>query len=131
MITFRTVTGRVLDLERPSELSLEEIACGLARICRYTGQIDRFYSVAQHSNLVASLVDSYVLVRGFARLHDASEAVLGDVSRNLKHSPHMEGYRYLEHLWTEHLEKQFGFRLQDQRPHSYPRQAGGRPGSDL
>lgn len=109
MITFRTVTGRVLDLERPSELSLGEIACGLARICRYTGQVDRFYSVAQHSNLVASLVDNYPTVRAFARLHDASEAVLGDVSRNLKHHPLMGGYRQLEHLWTVQLEKQFGF----------------------
>jgi hypothetical protein len=68
----------------PAALDLYDIASGLARSCRYGGQIGRleFYSVAEHCVLL-----SYAVPRELARwalLHDASEAFLGDVPRPIK-----------------------------------------------
>lgn len=111
MIRFRTVSGRAVDLERPTpdDILIGDIACGLSRICRYYGQLRQFYSVAQHSLIVASLVEPQY--RLAALLHDASEAYLGDISRNLKHSPVMVGYRALEERWTDVIEAKFALAL--------------------
>lgn len=111
MIPFRTVSGRRIDLERPrsEDITIEDIACGLSRICRFNGQLPEFYSVAEHSIFVAELVDPQL--RLAALLHDASEAYLGDVSRNLKHSPALAGYRALESLLQGVIEDRFGLRF--------------------
>lgn len=96
MIPFRTISGVRVDLEclRASDVSIVDIACALSRCCRFAGHVSQFYSVAQHSLLVASLVEPEL--RFAALLHDASEAYLGDLSRHLKHSVYLEGYRVLE-----------------------------------
>jgi hypothetical protein len=65
-----------------------DIAYGLGHLCRWTGHTSRFYSVAEHSCRVASLVrermpddkDAYL----YALLHDAHEAYVGDFSAPLK-----------------------------------------------
>lgn len=110
MITFFTVTGRRLDLglPRPIDISIEDIACGLSKICRYNGQVELFYSVAQHACLVSELVDPPL---AFPALnHDDSEAYLGDVSSKLKHAPFMDGFRNLENAWTMAIEIALGLR---------------------
>lgn len=96
MIPFRTVSGRRIDLEHltPDDIDLGDIVCALARCCRFAGHIRQHYSVAQHSLFVAGLCDP--ADRKAALLHDASEAYLGDLSRHLKHSEYLEGYRRLE-----------------------------------
>ena len=108
MIPYFTVTGRQLDLgnPRPADVCLEDVACGLSKICRYNGQIDLFYSVAQHACLVAELVRSELAYP--ALNHDDSEAYTGDVSSKLKHSPLMAGYREIEHAWSYTCERAFG-----------------------
>lgn len=77
-------SGALFDLANPegSDLSLHDIAYGLGRICRFGGHTSRFYSVAEHSVHVASLVP--VDLARAALLHDASEAIIGDVTRPLK-----------------------------------------------
>lgn len=111
MISFRTVSGRRLDLEqpRPEDVDIRDIACGLSKICRFTGQLPEFYSIAQHSLFVAELVPARL--KKAALLHDASEAFLTDISRNLKHSPFMDGYRLLEDRWRAAIEEQYGLAL--------------------
>jgi len=76
-------SGNWFDLLDPwnSEFSIEDIAQGLANICRYSGQCVRFYSVAEHSIHVSDTVDEFKLE---ALLHDATEAFLGDITRPLK-----------------------------------------------
>ena len=67
---------------RIETIHIEDIAHGLAYQCRFNGQTNQFYSVAQHSIMVAELVPS--AYRRAALLHDAAEAYLGDMVKPLK-----------------------------------------------
>ena len=67
---------------RIDDVDIEDIAHGLAYQCRFNGQTKAFYSVAQHSLIVASLVPEEL--RFAALLHDAAEAYLGDMVKPLK-----------------------------------------------
>lgn len=64
-----------------SQFTIEDVAHGLAQICRYSGQCSRFYSVAEHSLLVSEVASGFEYE---ALLHDAAEAFLGDITRPLK-----------------------------------------------
>lgn len=64
------------------QVAIEDIAHGLAYQCRFNGQTKTFYSIAQHSLIVASLVPPPL--RLAALLHDAAEAYLGDMVKPLK-----------------------------------------------
>jgi hypothetical protein len=81
---------------RPSEVEITDIAHSLAMQCRYTGHCLRFYSVAEHSVLMAR----HFIKTGMAEyalpalLHDATEAYLTDVPRPVK--PFLQGYREAE-----------------------------------
>lgn len=87
-----TYSGILFDLIEPAgEVRLEDIAHGLANICRFGGQCAGHYSVAEHSVLVHNLISR---VHGFGDaslaglFHDAEEAYLGDMVRPLKqHHP--------------------------------------------
>lgn len=78
-----TCSGKLLCLQAPeaSQIDITDIAHGLAYQCCYNGQTSYFYSLAQHSLLVASLVP--LQHRLAALLHDASAAYLGDMIRPL------------------------------------------------
>jgi hypothetical protein len=73
---------------RPTEIDFRDIAHALSLICRYGGHVRRFYSVAEHSVLMAR----WFLERGdftwarYALLHDGPEAYIGDMVRPLKGS---------------------------------------------
>lgn len=67
---------------RIDRVAIEDIAHGLAYQCRFNGQTRAFYSVAQHSLIVADLVPPPL--RLAALLHDAAEAYLGDMVKPLK-----------------------------------------------
>jgi uncharacterized protein len=81
-ITLRS--GAVFDFLDPSasQFTIDDIAHGLANICRYAGQCSDFYSVAEHCLLVSRVVEPRIALE--ALLHDAAEAFLGDVTRPLK-----------------------------------------------
>lgn len=78
-------SGQRIDLVNPTPDMIRptDIAQGLGHICRFGGQIEHFYSVAQHSILVMLLAPAHL--KRAALLHDASEAYLGDVISPLKH----------------------------------------------
>lgn len=91
-----TYTNKEFFLTRPTPeiICIEDIAHGLSNICRYVGQCQPFYSVAEHSIRMAWLVDSirnwedpdeYRNAQLAALLHDSAEAYIGDVSSGLKH----------------------------------------------
>lgn len=69
-------------------IKIEDIAHGLSNTCRFAGQCPQFYSVAQHSVLVATLMrdrlDCGPLEQMYGLMHDASEAFMGDMTSPLK-----------------------------------------------
>lgn len=68
-------------------LRIEDVAQGLSNMCRYAGQCNRFYSVAEHSALMAHEVALDTQDRLLALaclLHDASEAFLPDIPSPMK-----------------------------------------------
>lgn len=79
-----TVSGRRVSLLQPEPAAFcaDDIAHGLSHVCRFSGQVSTFYSVAQHSMLVAALAPRSL--RRYALLHDASEAYIQDVPSPLK-----------------------------------------------
>ncbi len=78
---------------RAEDVCIEDIAHALSLLCRFGGHCDRFYSVAEHSLLVA---DQFSDVEGalWALLHDASEAYVQDLARPFKRM--MPEYRAVE-----------------------------------
>ena len=80
---------------RPEDIDIRDIAGSLARQCRFAGHCLRFYSVAEHSYLLAHHVaKSRPELFLTALLHDASEAYLVDVPRPIK--PQLVGYAETE-----------------------------------
>ena len=90
-----TFTGRKFHIlvPDPEEIAIEDIAHHLSMLCRFTGAVKRFYSVAEHSIKVSQIVPPEYALEGL--LHDASEAYLSDLSRPLKHFTEA-GYLYRE-----------------------------------
>ncbi len=84
MSWIQTYTGKKFDLAdpQPDMVCIEDISHALSHLCRYTGHSRAFYSVAQHSILVASHLPREIALQGL--LHDATEAYVGDVSWPLK-----------------------------------------------
>lgn len=85
--TIITRSGRYFDFidPQPDQIDIEDIAWGLAMTSRFGGQVKpgvAFYSVAQHSVLVASVVPQEH--RFAALMHDAAEAYTGDMVGPLK-----------------------------------------------
>lgn len=102
----QTYTGRQfwpMD-PRPHEVFIEDIAHSLSMMCRYAGHCERFYSVAEHSVLLARHVSRQNKLA--ALLHDASEAYLVDVPRPVK--PFLAGYREAESLVMDAVCARFG-----------------------
>lgn len=80
-----TYSGKLLDFANPKPESIDiiDIAHSLANQCRFSGHIQSFYSVAEHSCKVAEMVpQKYKLA---ALLHDAAEAYITDIPRPLKY----------------------------------------------
>jgi len=70
------------DQFKACEVRMSDIMDGISKICRYNGQIDRFYSVAEHSVLVsrlAELAGEDELTQICALFHDAHETYSGDL----------------------------------------------------
>jgi hypothetical protein len=78
----------------PGDVIISDIAHHLSRVCRFGGAVNGFYSVAQHSIHVASVVGTFLPQSAkddpkaylYALLHDAHEAYTGDIVRPLKRS---------------------------------------------
>lgn len=79
-----TCSGQRLDLLAPlaTQIDIDDIAHGLAYQSCFNGQTSHFYSLAQHSLLVASLVPRQQ--RLAALLHDASAAYFGDMAPSMR-----------------------------------------------
>lgn len=84
----------------PEDINIQDIAHQLSMICRYGGAVSSFYSVAEHSLILARYVrkvrPNNPRLALQALLHDAAEAYICDIPRPLKLMPQMDGYRAME-----------------------------------
>lgn len=83
---FQTYTGkRFYPIDpKPEDVEIYDIAHSLSLLCRFNGHCRSFYSVAQHSVLVADKLPDELKL--FGLLHDAHEAYTGDFISPLKRS---------------------------------------------
>jgi hypothetical protein len=93
-----TATGAKLYFLEPefSALHLADIAAHCGNLCRFTGAVSQFYSVAQHNVFVGQIVKKLLDDEGVDRtveywdqilaalLHDSEEAYMNDLSSPLK-----------------------------------------------
>lgn len=81
---------------RPEDLDWGDVAHHLARLCRYGGAVAGWYSVAEHSCLMAD----WFLARGetvnarYALIHDGPEFAIGDIIRPIK--PELPDFKRIE-----------------------------------
>jgi hypothetical protein len=82
-----TFTGARFSYRNPGPFLLRDIAHSLSYTARFRGHTGFFYSVAQHSLMVADLMryDGYSpAAQAAGLLHDAHEAYVGDIPTPLK-----------------------------------------------
>ena len=84
-----TYTGKGFDPINPQEdmICLEDIAHALSHLCRWGGHCNRFYSVAEHSVIMARFYiecENDKIRARLALMHDASEAYFNDVPTPVK-----------------------------------------------
>jgi hypothetical protein len=88
----------------PDTIRLVDIAHALAQECRFNGQTDDFYSVAQHSVYVSLLVPPEYARE--ALLHDATEAYIKDLPLPLKDL--LPSYRAIEGALDSVIRAKYG-----------------------
>jgi uncharacterized protein len=105
--TFITYSLIEIDLAniQPEQITIKDISAGLSKICRFSGQITRFYSVAQHSVILSKIVPERL--KKVALLHDASEAYLQDIIKPLKNLLG-ESYTNLENKFEHAIFDRYG-----------------------
>lgn len=103
----QTYTGRRFNPINPvpEAIVIEDIAHALSMQCRFSGHINQFYSVSQHSVLVSYVCDSSEALH--ALLHDASEAYLVDLPRPIKKSGSLDNYLQFEERMERAIAKRF------------------------
>jgi uncharacterized protein len=93
---------------RPGEVTIDDIASALSNLCRFGGHVAAgFYSVAQHSVLVALSLPHNLRKQGL--LHDAAEAYIVDVPRPIKR--HLINYDVAEARLASCIGDRFGVEL--------------------
>lgn len=106
----------------PDDIVIEDVAHALGNMCRYTGHVSTFWSVAAHSIEVSHRVEKEVrskydddrVIAKFAMtglLHDAGETYLVDVPRPIK--PLFLNYKQ----WSDELDEAIAERFGTFFPH--------------
>lgn len=93
----------------PKDVRLADIIPALAKICRYNGHLDRYYSVAEHSVLVSRMAEEAgeedEVIRA-ALFHDAHEAYTGD--RPSPQKDMIAGWREFESAYEDAVRAALG-----------------------
>lgn len=107
----QTITGRRIDLDvpKPEQIHIIDIAYGLSHMPRFAGQTPIPYDVATHSWLVSKIIEASggsVLAQLQGLLHDAAEAYLSDLPSPVK--MRCPDYQRLEKRLFRAIAKRFG-----------------------
>lgn len=87
-------------------ISIHDIAHSLSQICRFTGHTKEFYSVAQHSVLVADAQTTLPEKRA-GLLHDATETYVNDLPSPLKACTDLGDYKNLENRFHHVINQKY------------------------
>lgn len=101
------LNGQMFDFHNPSatDVSIQELAQVLSKICRFAGHVRYFYSVAQHA-----VNASYIVAPGHekaALLHDTAEAFTNDIVTPLKAEVPL--FKEIEVVIEQDMGSRFGF----------------------
>lgn len=101
-----TQSNGLIDYLNPekSRFSIIDIAMGVGKACRFSGQCHGFYSVGQHSILVSEFVPKQFALDGL--MHDGSEAFMQDLPTMLKAL--LPDYKRIEMRLQAAINAQFG-----------------------
>lgn len=119
-----TASGNTLFFDNPQldQISLFDFCHHLGNICRYTGAVSRFYSVAQHLLLSAAIAQQAMnqeaaidrhSVEYFDQLlavilHDAEEAYVNDLSSPLKRAISPSKYKWIAVAIRQKVYEKYG-----------------------
>ena len=104
-----TRKGNKVDVRnpQPEQFDIEDIAYALSNTCRFNGHCSGFYSVAEHSVVVAQRLPPNLRLAGL--LHDATEAYLGDIPSPIKQF--LPDYKAIEDRFEEAVIRAFDLEL--------------------
>lgn len=133
-IRVATYSGATVDLADPvGSLRPDDVVVPLSRLARFNGAFPGFYSVAEHSLLVADIIRSRRIdprIELAALLHDAAEAFVGDLIAPIKNR--LIEFAALEHRVLRWIAREFGFDGIYARPDAWSRiEAADRDALDL
>lgn len=107
----KTSTGITFNLyePKPEMVNFNDIVNGLSKLCRFSGQISEFYSVAQHSVLVSEMIAlTHPELALDALFHDAAEAYCGDLITPIKKD--CFSYKTIEFAVMKVIGEKFGLK---------------------
>lgn len=101
------LSGARMDYDNPeeSDVTLDDLASALSNICRFSGHLPCFYSVAQHLVNTSRIVP--VEFAFDALMHDTAEAFTNDLPTPLKWS--LPIFKELEVKIESAMSRRFGF----------------------
>jgi 5'-deoxynucleotidase YfbR-like HD superfamily hydrolase len=108
----RTVNGNWVNVFEPDPdyFDIEDIAHALSNLCRFGGQIKKYYSVAAHSIWCCHEAEKRGMNKKMqltALMHDSSEAYLVDMPRPIK--KRLKEYKEIEDNLMSELSKKYNF----------------------
>lgn len=101
------LSGGTFNYNRPqdSNVTIDDIASALSNVCRFSGHLPRFYSVAQHLVNTSKIVPEHLAFD--ALMHDTAEAFTNDLPTPLKWA--FPIFKELETNIEAAMAKKFGF----------------------
>lgn len=105
----RLLSGQMFDYNNPGAdlVSIDDIAAALSKVCRFSGHLPYFYSVAQHAVNTSLIVDEEHAFT--ALMHDTAEAFTNDLPTPLKIA--IPIFKELEVKIEGAMSEQFGFQF--------------------
>ena len=104
----RLLSGAMFDYNKPEDCNvlITDIAAALSKICRFSGHINQFYSVAQHAVNTSLIVP--IEYAFDALMHDTAEAFTNDLPTPLKYAVPI--FKQLEVNIESAMSVKFGFK---------------------